>query len=52
MTSFVRLFGGALGVLIAVVLASGAGMIEREIDVTLVRVLQTVAGRMVFAQPR
>ena len=27
-------------------------MIEREVDVTVVRVLQTVAGRMVFAQPR
>ena len=27
-------------------------MIDREVEVTVVRVLQTVAGRMVFAQPR
>jgi uncharacterized protein YacL len=35
-----------------VVVEGGGSMIERELDVTVVRVLQTVAGRMVFAQPR
>lgn len=35
-----------------IVVEGGGGMIEREVDVTVVRVLQTVAGRMVFAQPR
>lgn len=35
-----------------IVVEGGGSMIEREIDVTVVRVLQTVAGRMVFAQPR
>ena len=35
-----------------IVVEGGGTMIEREIDVTVVRVLQTVAGRMVFAQPR
>jgi len=35
-----------------IVVAGGGSMLEREIDVTVVRVLQTVAGRMVFAQPR
>ena len=29
-----------------------ASMIEREVDVNVVRVLQAVAGRMVFTQPR
>lgn len=50
MNIFVRRFGGVLGVIIAVV--GGENMIEREVDVTVVRVLQTVAGRMVFAQPQ
>ena len=35
-----------------IVVEGGGEMIEREIEVTVVRVLQTVAGRMVFAQPR
>ncbi len=35
-----------------IVVEGGGSLIEREIDVTVVRVLQTVAGRMVFAQPR
>ncbi|MEX2548397.1 MAG: PIN domain-containing protein, partial [Chloroflexota bacterium] len=35
-----------------IVIEGGGDMIEREVDVTVVRVLQTVAGRMVFAQPR
>ena len=35
-----------------IVVEGGGEMIEREVDVTVVRVLQTVAGRMVFAQPR
>jgi uncharacterized protein YacL len=35
-----------------IVVEGGGAMIEREVDVTVVRVLQTVAGRMVFAQPR
>lgn len=35
-----------------IVVEGGGSMIEREVDVTVVRVLQTVAGRMVFAQPR
>jgi uncharacterized protein YacL len=35
-----------------IVVEGGGSMIEREIEVTVVRVLQTVAGRMVFAQPR
>ena len=30
----------------------GARLIDREVDVSVTRVLQTVAGRMVFAQPR
>jgi uncharacterized protein YacL len=35
------------------IVVEGAGeMIEKDVDVTVVRVLQTVAGRMVFAQPR
>jgi uncharacterized protein YacL len=29
----------------------GGSYIQRELDVTVTRVLQTVAGRMVFAQP-
>jgi uncharacterized protein YacL len=35
-----------------IVVEGGGSMIEREVDVNVVRVLQTVAGRMVFAQPR
>ncbi len=35
-----------------IVVEGGGAMIDHEIDVTVVRVLQTVAGRMVFAQPR
>lgn len=35
-----------------IVVEGGGAMLEREVDVTVVRVLQTVAGRMVFAQPR
>jgi uncharacterized protein YacL len=35
-----------------IVVEGGGEMIERDVDVTVVRVLQTVAGRMVFAQPR
>jgi uncharacterized protein YacL len=35
-----------------IVVEGGGEMIERELEVTVVRVLQTVAGRMVFAQPR
>ena len=35
-----------------IVIEGGGSMIEREVDVNVVRVLQTVAGRMVFAQPR
>jgi uncharacterized protein YacL len=35
-----------------IVVEGGGEMLDREIEVTVVRVLQTVAGRMVFAQPR
>jgi uncharacterized protein YacL len=35
-----------------IVIEGGGSLMEREVDVTVVRVLQTVAGRMVFAQPR
>jgi uncharacterized protein YacL len=35
-----------------IVVEGGGSMMEREVDVTVVRVLQTVAGRMVFATPR
>src|SRR5262245_16597274 len=35
-----------------IVVEGGGTMMEREVDVTVTRVLQTVAGRMVFAQPR
>ncbi|HEY7023415.1 MAG TPA: PIN domain-containing protein [Candidatus Limnocylindrales bacterium] len=35
-----------------IVVEGGGEMVDREIEVTVVRVLQTVAGRMVFAQPR
>ena len=35
-----------------IVVEGGGTMVDHEIQVTVVRVLQTVAGRMVFAQPR
>ena len=35
-----------------IVVEGGGEMLDREVEVTVVRVLQTVAGRMVFAQPR
>lgn len=35
-----------------IVVDGGGQMVDREVEVTVVRVLQTVAGRMVFAQPR
>jgi uncharacterized protein YacL len=35
-----------------VVVEGGAKAIDTEVDVTVTRVLQTVAGRMVFAHPR
>jgi uncharacterized protein YacL len=35
-----------------VVVEGGARAIHEEVDVTVTRVLQTVAGRMIFAQPR
>jgi uncharacterized protein YacL len=35
-----------------IVVEGGESLLEREVDITVVRVLQTVAGRMVFAQPR
>jgi len=35
-----------------IVVEGGGKMVDKEIEVTVVRVLQTVAGRMVFAQPR
>jgi uncharacterized protein YacL len=35
-----------------IVVEGGGTMVDKEIEVTVVRVLQTVAGRMVFAQPR
>jgi uncharacterized protein YacL len=35
-----------------VVIEGGARLIDRELDVSVTRVLQTVAGRMIFAQPR
>ncbi|HUR16425.1 MAG TPA: PIN domain-containing protein [Candidatus Limnocylindrales bacterium] len=35
-----------------IVVEGGGKLIESEVDVTVTRVLQTVAGRMVFAQPR
>jgi uncharacterized protein YacL len=35
-----------------IVVEGGGTLVDREIEVTVVRVLQTVAGRMVFAQPR
>jgi uncharacterized protein YacL len=35
-----------------VVVENGARLVDRDVDVTVTRVLQTVAGRMIFAQPR
>jgi uncharacterized protein YacL len=35
-----------------IVVEGGTDMIDKEVEVTVTRVLQTVAGRMVFAQPR
>ena len=35
-----------------IVVEGGARHIDKELDVTVTRVLQTVAGRMIFAQPR
>ncbi len=35
-----------------IVVEGGARLIDRDVDLTVTRVLQTVAGRMVFAQPR
>jgi uncharacterized protein YacL len=35
-----------------IVIEGGARHIDRELDVSVTRVLQTVAGRMIFAQPR
>ena len=35
-----------------IVVEGGARHIDREVDVLVTRVLQTVAGRMIFAQPR
>ena len=35
-----------------IVVEGGARLIDRDVAVTVTRVLQTVAGRMIFAQPR
>ncbi len=35
-----------------IVVEGGSRFIEREVGITVTRVLQTVAGRMIFAQPR
>ena len=35
-----------------IVVENGARHLDRDVSVTVTRVLQTVAGRMVFAQPR
>ena len=35
-----------------IVVEGGARFIDRDLDVSVIRVLQTVAGRMIFAQPR
>ena len=35
-----------------IVVEGGARLIDQEVDLTVTRVLQTVAGRMIFAQPR
>jgi uncharacterized protein YacL len=35
-----------------IVVEGGARHIDKDLDVLVTRVLQTVAGRMIFAQPR
>jgi uncharacterized protein YacL len=35
-----------------IVVEGGSRFIDEEVDVAVTRVLQTVAGRMIFAQPR
>ena len=35
-----------------IVVEGGARLIDRDVTVVVTRVLQTVAGRMIFAQPR
>ncbi|HET7026833.1 MAG TPA: PIN domain-containing protein [Candidatus Limnocylindrales bacterium] len=35
-----------------IVVEGGARFVDRDVDVTVTRVLQTVAGRMIFGQPR
>jgi len=35
-----------------IVIEGGARLMDRDVDVSVTRVLQTVAGRMIFAQPR
>jgi uncharacterized protein YacL len=35
-----------------IVVEGGSRFIETEVPITVTRVLQTVAGRMIFAQPR
>jgi len=35
-----------------IVVEGGSSFLEREVGITVTRVLQTVAGRMIFAQPR
>jgi uncharacterized protein YacL len=35
-----------------IVVEGGARHIDKDLDVAVTRVLQTVAGRMIFAQPR
>ena len=35
-----------------IVVEGGARLIDKDVDLTVTRVLQTVAGRMIFAQPR
>jgi len=35
-----------------IVVEGGSDHMDREVPVTVTRVLQTVAGRMIFAQPR
>ena len=35
-----------------IVVEGGARLLDKEVDVSVTRVLQTVAGRMIFAQPR
>jgi uncharacterized protein YacL len=35
-----------------IIVETGSDLIDKEVDVAVTRVLQTVAGRMVFAQPR